>query len=67
MNKTMTLKEAITYLLDEFHLEDKVYNVRSRSMEEDRSFAGNSWEHPAVLKFAEACEALKDARERKDL
>lgn len=56
----MTLKEAIVYLLDEFHLADQVYTVRSRAVESgDPTFIGNSWEHPAVTKFSEAIEALE--------
>lgn len=59
----MTLQEAIVYLLDEFHLEDKVYDVRDRAMTSGDSFEGSSWDHPAVLKFGEAIKALQEARE----
>lgn len=59
----MTLPEAIDYLLDEFHLGDYVYDVRSRAVESGEPFEGNSWDHPKVLKFAEAVKALQRAKE----
>lgn len=58
----MTLEEAIVYLLDEFHLGDKVYDVRSRAVEGGEPFDGNSWDHPAVVRFNEACKALEEWR-----
>jgi len=58
----VTLVEALAYLFDEFHLEDKVYDVRARAVENGEPFEGNSWDHPAVLKFSEACQTLKEWR-----
>ena len=58
----MTIHDAVAYLLDEFYLGDKVYDVRSRALETDGVFAGNSWEHPAVTKFSEAVKALEEFR-----
>lgn len=58
----MTLHEAIVYLLDEFHLGDSIYAVRSRAVESGDDFAGNSWDHPAVKKFYDAVMALEAAR-----
>ncbi len=62
----MTLSEAIVYLLDEFHLGDKIYDVRSRAVDTDRAYVGKSWDHPAVKKFNDAVAALEDARAEKD-
>ena len=55
----MDMREAVKYLLEDFHLEDKVYDVRSRAAESGDGWEGNLWEHPAVNKFSEACMALK--------
>lgn len=61
----MTLSAAIAYLLDEFHLGDQVYTVRDRAMERERgAYQGNSWEHPAVLKFIAAVDALEHSRKK---
>ncbi len=58
----MSAEEAIAYLLDEFHLGDQVYTVRSRACEKGDGFHGNSWDHPDVLKFQAALTALEGAR-----
>jgi len=58
----MTLHEAIVYLLDDFHLGDKIYEVRARAVENNSSYQGNSWDHPAVTRFNEAVMTLETWR-----
>ena len=55
----MTFPEAITYLLDEFCLGDCTYDVRSRAIEDEDGYEGESWYHPKVNRFTRAWEALK--------
>lgn len=54
----MTLKEAIKVLVDEEHIGDFVYDIKERAYE-DRSFKGNSWDHPRVKRFSDAVAALE--------
>ena len=54
----MEFKDAITYLLDDFALADKVYDVRERADYHALSDGESSWDHPDVKKFSEAFEAI---------
>ena len=58
----MTLHDAVVYLLDEFHLGDKVYDAREQAVSRDPSFPGDSWQHPYVLRFQMALDALERFR-----
>jgi hypothetical protein len=62
----MTLREALKVVLDDESLEDKVYDVRSRAVEGDPDFSGNSWDHPRVTRFGEACQVLRGELKRLD-
>lgn len=56
----MEFKEAIDYLLDEFQLGDKIYDVRERADGLDRPDNESSWSHPDVIKFQNALDAIKE-------
>lgn len=58
----MTLKEAVDYLLDEFHFEDNVYDVKDRVYDDDPDYQGNPWDHISMTRFSEATEAFKKFR-----
>lgn len=55
----MTLQDAITALLHDFHLEsfEEVYRDEAKA---DDSFTGFSWEHPKVQRFREICRVLRE-------
>lgn len=56
----MTLREALDLILNKEHLEDYVYHVRDAAAEDPRpSGCTNSWDHPRVKAFTDACERLK--------
>ena len=55
----MTLTEALQIIINEEHLEDFIYNIRSSVAESGEKFEGNSWCHPRVVRWAEACNTLK--------
>lgn len=57
----MTLQEAITALLDEYHLEDMADMVRDE-VRGDPGFSGLSQNHPRVQRFHEVYRTLRDAR-----
>jgi len=52
------LRLAIGTLL-RLGLEDAIYNIRSTA-QEDESFTGNSWDHPDVKAYADACDILQE-------
>lgn len=55
----MDIKEALTVLLDEEHIDDDaVYSVRENVIGDGHT--GSSWEHPRVLRVIEAFDALKE-------
>lgn len=56
----MTLKEAITTLINEFDIGSYVYDVRERATTEDRDYTGSSWAHPDVVKFGDCIMRLKE-------
>lgn len=58
----MTLEDAIVALVDEFSIGDMIYHVRESS--DYREFAGNSWDHPRVVKFSDAVVALTEEAKR---
>lgn len=61
----MTIDEAIDYFLDEFSIADSVYTERDRIDDQawfDKNPDKSSWDHPSVLKFNAAVEALEDYR-----
>ena len=62
----MTLNEALKVLLDE-HVADFIYTIRSRCSEDateddqrwwDENPNGNSWDHPRVKRWSEACQKI---------
>ena len=55
------LRKAIDDLLNKFHLEDYVYNIREQASGSEDGFEGNSWDHPDVLRFSEIVTTLKKA------
>jgi hypothetical protein len=58
----MTLEEAITLLLDTYHIEDHIYNIRDAAREDPsiwQEWTGSSWDHPFVQQFEEVIETLK--------
>jgi len=55
----MSLKGAIKSLLEEFHIEDYIYNVRARAAESGDKFEGSSWDHPKVKKFSDILTTLR--------
>lgn len=60
----MTLKEALDYFMDEFHLSDKFYEVKDRVFDIDPTYQGYAWDHPSMKKFGEAIDAIQDARRK---
>lgn len=52
------LRAALLELLDEYHLGDMIYDVRSRFVE-DGSHKGSAWEHPKVVRFGEIVVLLR--------
>lgn len=66
----MTLREALDLVLNKEHMEDWIYSVRERISDEPRpEGCTNSWDHPRVTAYAEACTRLKqelDSLEGKD-
>jgi len=69
---SLTLDEALTVLIEE-HLEDFIYDIRSRCVENptesDKAWwalfpKGNSWEHPRVKRWSEACMTIKEHVDR---
>lgn len=54
----MTPHEIAKALIEEFHIEDYIYDVRE-STYEDKSFVGSSWDHPKVQRFSDVCDELR--------
>lgn len=54
----MTLKEALRVIYEEEHLDDFIYQVRERAAS-DPDFKGNTWEHPRVKQFSQACVVIR--------
>lgn len=52
------LDRAIVYLIEKFHLEDKVYDVRERIEHVPEGMS--SWDHPDVAEFSRHVKVLKD-------
>jgi len=48
----MTLDEAVKALVEEFSIEDYIYDVRDR--------VGGSWDHPRVVRFSDVVMTLKE-------
>lgn len=62
----MNFKEAIDYLLDEFHLGDKYEDVKERQDSSGRP-EGESWiDHPDSKRFAEALKVVTGWRDALD-
>lgn len=61
----MNLKEAIDYFFDEFHLEDKFYDVKDRVFDIDPTYEGSAWDHPSMKRFSDAINALQNFRRDK--
>jgi len=56
----MTVRGAIAGLLDEAHIEDFIYDVRSRAAESaPAGYAGSTWDLPAVVRYSDACATLR--------
>ena len=55
---SMTVKEALTALLDEFYIEEFVECVRDE-VKGDPEHDGLSKDHPKVLRFQEICQTLR--------
>ncbi len=53
---------AIRVLLNVYHLEDMIYDVRE-NLELPSDFEGSTWEHPKVVRFGELVQVLKAAVE----
>lgn len=56
MSEVEALEHAAKVLLAE-NIGDEVYRVRERCTE-DRLYVGNTWEHPRVVAFGNACAVL---------
>jgi len=56
----MTLKEAIRILIEEEHMEDWIYHVKSAAAEDGSRWKGSLWDHPRVQRYSEVCKVLKD-------
>ena len=54
----MTLQDALTALLDEYHIEEFIDCVRDE-VRGDPGFDGLSKDHPKVQRFAEVCRTLR--------
>lgn len=54
----MTVRQAITALLDDFHLEEFEEVFRDEA-KQDRAFHGMSSEHPRVQRFRAVCQTLR--------
>lgn len=54
----MTLQDALTALLDEYHIEEFVECVRDEA-KSDPAFTGYSKDHPRVQRFQEICRVLR--------
>ena len=65
----MTLREAIKALVEEYNLDDRIYDVRERILGFDDWCEANpetsTWEHPKVIRFGEVCMVLKRAVDNK--
>ena len=49
----MTLVEALTALVGEYHIGDFIYHVREHSaVVDDADHEGSSWDHPYVKRLA---------------
>ncbi len=59
----MTVQEALKVLLREESIEDFIYNVRERAAG-DPAFKGNTWDHPRITRYNDACQALKAELDR---
>ena len=57
----MTLVEAITALLKEYHLDDFIFHVREQKYPIDEGHIGSSWDRPSVKRFEEIVRTLKNA------
>lgn len=54
----MTERQALKVVLEDEHLEDKVYDVRERAAG-DVGWKGDSWDHPRVKAFSDAVVTLQ--------
>lgn len=52
------LLAACRVLVDE-SLSDWVYAVRDRAPQDDPTYTGNSWDHPRVTAFSDACMTIE--------
>ena len=41
------------------NISDEIYSVRSRAGQEDDGYEGNSWDHPRVVAYGDACEVIE--------
>lgn len=53
-------KEALRELLDDYHLEDFIYDVRE-GLDLPADFEGSTWEHPKVVRFGEIVTTLRES------
>ena len=60
----MTLDDALRVLMRE-HLSDFIYNIRER-VGADASYTGNSWDHPRVKDWSDACMIIQDYLKSKE-
>lgn len=40
-------------------ISDQIYDVRSRAPREDPDYRGDSWDHPRVKAFSDACQVIE--------
>ena len=57
----MTLQDAVTALLDEYHIEEFIECVRD-DVRGDPGFEGLSQDHPKVQRFQDVCRVLREAQ-----
>lgn len=60
---TEVVEQGIRELLDDYHLEDFIYNVRD-NLDLIEEFEGSTWDHPRVVRFGEIVTTLRAAIDR---